>query len=230
MKKYFITGLAILLPVALTIVIVLFFYNLLTSPFLDFVEGLLDRFQILQDGFWVFNAHQIKVFISRLLIFVFLFLFTLLLGALTRWYVLNWLLGKGEYVLARIPIVNSLYTTFKDLSHTIFTSDATGFKQVVLLPFPHPESQTLGLVTKEEIIVEGGMKRVAVFVPTTPNPTSGYLLLIKPEDLIYLDLQVEEALKYIISCGVVLVPLKKITAEEAKRRLLEEFEEVHEKD
>jgi len=88
-----------------------------------------------------------------------------------------------------------------------------------MLPFPNPGSKTIGLVTREKISVSKADSRVAVFVPTTPNPTSGYLLLMQEKDLVYLDLSVEDALKYVISCGVVMMPFQKIDIREAHKRM-----------
>jgi len=219
MKKSFITGIAILLPLALTVVIVIFLVNLLTGPFLGLVQGVMDYYNILPSGFWIFSSEQIKLWLSKVLILVFLLLFTVLLGILTRWFVVHSLIKMGDYILHRIPFVNTLYITFQDVFQTIFHSKTSSFKQVVMLPFPNPDSKTIGLVTREEISVSEGDKRVAVFVPTTPNPTSGYLLLMQEKDLVYLDLSVEDALKYVISCGVIMMPFKKISIQEAHERM-----------
>jgi len=219
MRKSFITGIAILLPLALTIAIVIFLVNLLTGPFLGIVQGVMDYYNILPDGFWIFSSKQIKLWLSKVLILVFLALFTVLVGILTRWFVVHSLIKMGDYILHRIPFFNTLYITFQDVFQTIFQSKTSSFKQVVMLPFPNPDSKTVGLVTREEISVAKGDKRVAVFVPTTPNPTSGYLLLVQEKDLIYLDLSVEDALKYVISCGVIMMPFKKITIDEAHERM-----------
>jgi len=219
MRKSFITGIAILLPLALTIAIVIFLVNLLTGPFLGLVQGFMDYYNILPQGFWIFSSEQIKVLLSKLLILVFLGFFTILLGMLTRWFVVKSAIKMGDYVLHRIPFINTLYITFQDVFQTIFHSKTSSFKQVVMLPFPNLDSKTIGLVTRENISVSKSDSRVAVFVPTTPNPTSGYLLLMQEKDLVYLDLSVEEALKYVISCGVVMMPFQKIDIHEAHERM-----------
>ncbi len=218
-KQYFITGLAILLPLALTIVIVLFIINVLTGPFLGLVQGIMNYYNFMQDGFWIFTGPQLQKFLSKILILIFLIFFTIGLGWLTRWVVVHYMLKTGDFIIHRIPFVNTLYITFQDVFKTIFKSHTSSFKQVVIIPFPNPESKTLGLVTKEDILFDGNNKRVAVFVPTTPNPTSGYLLLLKEEDLTYIDISVEEALKYVISCGVILMPFTKISRDEARAKM-----------
>ncbi len=218
-KRYFITGLAILLPLALTIAIVLFVINLLTGPFLGLVQGIMNYYNFMQDGFLIFTGPQLQKFLSKILILIFLIFFTIGLGWLTRWVVVHYMLKTGDYIIHRIPFVNALYITFQDVFKTIFKSETSSFKQVVIIPFPNPDCKTLGLVTKEDIHFGEEKKRVAVFVPTTPNPTSGYLLLLKEEDLTYIDISVEDALKYVISCGVILMPFTKMSRDEAKARI-----------
>lgn len=219
MRKYFITGLAILLPLALTIAIVIFMVNLLTGPFLGLVKGVMEYYHILQNGFLFISGEQLTLILSKILILVFLILMTIAVGFLTQWFVVNTMIRYGDKILHRIPFFNTLYITFQEVFQTIFQSKTTSFKQVVMIPFPNPDTKTLGLVTSEKISIEGKGTRVAVFVPTTPNPTSGYLLMIKEEDLIYLDLSVEEALKYVISCGVILMPFKAISPGQSSQEL-----------
>lgn len=121
--------------------------------------------------------------------------------------------------MRKIPIVRSIYRTSEDVVKTIFTSKTNSFKQVVAVRFPHHDTYSIGLITRENI---PGLKEtkhedsVAVFVPTTPNPTSGFLVMYKPEDLIYLDMKVEDAFKYIISCGVILPSFTAMTPQEVK--------------
>lgn len=87
-----------------------------------------------------------------------------------------------------------------------------------MVPFPNAQTYTIGLVTRDDLpaFKTGDTeKNIAVFVPTTPNPTSGFLVIFKENDLIYLDMTIESAFKYIISCGVIATPFKNITKEEA---------------
>lgn len=212
MKKYFITGLVILLPLAVTLAIVLFFLNLLTGPFIGIVQSLFDHYHLFEKSFSFLGAKQTQIIIAQVSILLFLFLFTVLLGFLARWFFLHALIKFWDSLIHRIPFISSVYKTCQDVINTMLTSETKSFKQVVLVPFPFKDSHSIGLVTREEIkgvSTKNGDTFVAVFVPTTPNPTSGYLVLYKPEDLIYIDMKVEEALKYIISCGVIMnEPLK----------------------
>lgn len=211
MRKYFVTGLVLLLPLALTAIIVLFLFNLLTEPFVGVASSILRRYGWFSDGFLFMSAEEAVLVISRILILLLLFFTTVLLGMLARVVFMHYIIRVWEYVVSRIPLVRSIYKTSQDVIRTIFTSDTSSFKQVVMVSFPNSDTHSLGLVTREHL--EGlppqlGEKRVAVFVPTTPNPTSGFLMLFEPEDIIYLDMTVEEALKYVISCGVIATPFK----------------------
>lgn len=209
MKKYFVTGLVILLPLALTLMIVAFILNFLTEPFLGIVKGIFIQLNLFHRGFLFFSAEQTQIFFSKLIILVFLFFFTILLGIFTRWVFMHYVLRFSDLILHRIPIVNTIYKTSQDVIKTIFTTDTRSFKQVVLIYFPSRESRCLGLITQDDLSSLGLPDYIGVFVPTTPNPTSGYLLMVKKSDVEYLDIKIEDALKYIISCGVILNPSDK---------------------
>ena len=212
MKKYFITGLVILLPLALTIAIVVFIFNFLTGPFLGIVKTVFEHYHLFEHGFFLLNATQIQNLVAKLLILVSLFFIVIGLGFIARWFLFKTFIKFAEYIVKRIPLVSSIYKTCQDVIKTIFTSKTTSFKQVVLVRFPHPNTYSIGLVTREEIpslAHTSHSDAIAVFVPTTPNPTSGFLIMFKPTDLIYLNMKVEDAFKYIISCGSI-VPEEKV--------------------
>lgn len=223
MKKHFLTGLALLLPLTLTFVIVAFFLNLLTDPFVDVVKNLLGYFGIFEKGFWFLSPAQIQQYVSQFLVLVLLFAVTVFLGFITRWVLFHYLIRMGEYVLHRIPLVNTIYKTLQDVVQTIFTNKTRSFKQVVLVPFPSETTFTVGLVTREHLKGVEMEERAAVFVPTTPNPTSGFLMMVKKDDLIFLDMKIEEALKYIISCGVILGEFRQMSPEEVKKHAEEQI-------
>lgn len=211
MKKYFVTGLVILLPVMLTLVILIFIFNLLTAPFLELTEAALGRYGIFKDGLFFLSAYQLQHYVSQILILCTLFFFTVFLGLIARWVFFHYLVRVWDYVVHRIPLVSSIYKAFQDVISTMFTSSTTAFKQVVMVRFPHPETYTMGLITRDHL--PGfehtiGSDLVLVFVPTTPNPTSGFLTIFKKDEVVYLDMKVEDALKYIISCGVISTPFK----------------------
>jgi uncharacterized membrane protein len=207
MKKYFLTGLAILLPLAVTITVLVFVINFLTEPFMGAVSSVLRRFHIAENGFLFLSCEQIVRYTSKFLILLLLFILTIGLGIVTRWFVIRSALNLGDKILHRIPLVNTVYKTTQDIIKTLFISDKNTFKQVVMVPFPRPDVYAVGLIAREspeacsDVI---GEALVSVLIPTTPNPTTGFLLMYKQKDLIYLDMKPEDAIKYIVSCGVIV--------------------------
>lgn len=207
MKKYFITGLVFLLPLVVTIVVVTFIVNLLTQPFMGIVTAFLSHLHLINDGFLYFTPEQLVRHISQALILILLFLVTVGLGMVTQWFFINALMRVGDSILHRIPVVNTVYKTVQEIIKTLFVSDKNSFKQVVMVPFPRPDVFALGLVARESPAICSravGQELISVLLPTTPNPTTGFLLMYKREDLIYVDMKPEEAIKYIVSCGVII--------------------------
>lgn len=219
MKKYFITGLIILLPLTFTAAVVMFIFNLLTDPFLEMVRAVFSHNGLFANGFFFLSADQLQSLVAKILILITLFLGTALLGLVTRWFFFHALLRFADRIMHTIPIVNSIYRVCQDIIKTIFTTENKSFKQVVLAPFPTTDTRSIGLITQEEMLGLQGTSfanSVAVFVPTTPNPTSGFLMMYSKDDLIYLDMKVEDAFKYVISCGVIttdFTAMKSTTAE-----------------
>jgi uncharacterized membrane protein len=197
MKKYFLTGLVTLLPLAVTVWAAKVILNFLTKPFIGLFTHLTHSWPI---------PESLARVISQLLILVGLFLFVLLLGLVARWFFFNSLLKLGDRILHKIPLVKTIYKTTKDIIVPLFGTDMKTFQQVVMVSFPQPDSYVLGLVARDAPQTCSDLmnkEMISVFLPTTPNPTTGYLILRPREELIFLDMQTEEALKYIISCGVV---------------------------
>jgi len=134
------------------------------------------------------------------------FFFTVLLGFLARVVVFKSLLSFYDYILHRIPIIKTVYKATQQVMKTIFGSSSRSFKQVVMVPFPTQGAYCMGLVSSpapslcEKTI---GAPLITVFVPTTPNPTSGFLIMYREDEVFYLDMKIDEAFKYIISCGVI---------------------------
>lgn len=200
MKKYFITGLVILLPLALTILIVGFVINFLTNPFLGFFEHFLERFS------WYPDYRMIILITLKILLLITLFFITVALGFFARALVFKSLLSLYDYVMHHIPFIKTIYKAVKQVIQTILGTTSRSFKQVVLVPFPTRGAWTIGLVSSPApAICEKTLSTslITVFVPTTPNPTSGFLMMYREEEVVYLDMKMEDALKYIISCGVI---------------------------
>jgi len=200
MKKYFITGLVILLPLTLTIFIVTFVVNFLTKPFMGFVVEILSKTKI------HLHPHLLK-YGSQILILIGLFICTVLLGIFARWFIFKALIKTSDKILHKIPLVNKVYKTTQDIVKTIFVTDKESFKQVVMAPFPHAGLYCIGFVTRKSpdtCCKAVNKDLISVFIPTTPNPTTGFLILYKKEDLIFLKMKTEDAVKYIVSCGVIV--------------------------
>ena len=207
MRKYFITGLVILLPLAVTIAVVFFVVNFLTKPFIGFVSQFLSKTAIKEIGFLFFSPEQVLLYGSKLIILIGLFLFTLILGLIARWFLFKTLIKISDTIIHRIPLVNKVYKTTQEIIRTLFASDKNSFKQVVMAPFPNKKTYSLGLVSRDspktcQKALNSDL--VSVFVPTTPNPTTGFLLMFRKEDLIFIDMKTEDAIKYIVSCGVII--------------------------
>lgn len=206
-KQYFVTGLVILLPLAVTIVVIGFIVNFLTTPFMGIVSSILKSLHLADQGFLFLSPEQVIKYLSKFFILILLFLSTIALGMITRWLFIRTAFSLGDKILHRIPVVNTVYKTTQDIIKTLFVSDKNSFKQVVMVPFPRPDVYALGLIARESPQMcsdKAGTSLVSVLIPTTPNPTTGFLLMYRKEELIYIDMKPEDAIKYIVSCGVVV--------------------------
>lgn len=207
MKKHFITGLVILLPLVVTIAVVIFLVNFLTEPFIGIVSAVLTKLHIINKGFLFLSPEQLLRYGSKIIILILLFLITVGLGIVARWFLIHAFFRLGDRILHRIPVVNTVYKTTQDIINTLFVSDKNTFKQVVMVPFPRPDVFVIGLIARDSPRVcsqTAGEDLVSVFVPTTPNPTTGFLLMFKRADLVPIDMRPEDAIKYIVSCGVIV--------------------------
>jgi uncharacterized membrane protein len=191
-RKYFITGLLILVPLAIT----LWVLNLIISTMDQSLLLLPERWQ--PKNVFGFNIPGLGTILTLLVIF-----FT---GLLTRNFIGKQVVHFWELLLHRIPVVNSIYSSVKQVSDTLFSSSGNAFRKALLVQYPREGSWTIAFLTG----TPGGDVRnhlvgdyVSVYVPTTPNPTSGFFLMMPREDVIELNMTVDEALKYIVSMGVV---------------------------
>ncbi len=210
MKKHFITGLVILLPVAVTIAVIAFIVNFVTGPFYLTVADIVNRLlPVPTEGYGFLHHDQIVRYTSKLLILIAIFIFIVFLGMVTRWFFIKSLLNISDKILHRIPIVNTVYKTTQDIIKTLFTSDRKSFKQVVMVPFPREGIYAIGLISRESPSIcseKAEEDLISVLIPTTPNPTTGFLLMYPKKQLIYIDMRPEDAIKYIVSCGVIIPP------------------------
>ena len=192
-RKYLIAGLLVWLPLAATAFIIKLVINLLDKIIL---------FLPLHYRPESLFGFSIPGFGLALAIGVLLLTGMLAANLLGRELVAIW-----EGILSRIPIVRNIYNAVKQIASTILTSKGKSFRKVVLAEYPRKGIWSIGFLTNEQVELKcQGLRdeMVAVFLPTTPNPTSGFILLFPREDLIELDMSVEEGFKFIISIGVIV--------------------------
>lgn len=208
MRKYFLPGLVILLPIALTFFILQFFLNLLTQPFVGFVSEVVTSYHIMNKGFLIFSQEQLIRFVSQLIILISLFLFILVLGFLARWFLFRALIRLGEKIMRGIPLVNKIYQIIQEITQSLFSEDKQSFSQVALVPFPREGLWAIGLVAGKaphEAVkqMDHPDDYVSVFIPTSPTPASGFVVICKRCEMKILPYKVDQALKFIVSCGII---------------------------
>jgi len=204
MKKYLFAGFITLFPIALTIIVVLWLFELFTAPFVGLAERLVLSYES-QLGISLQNHEILVVFISRIVVFIFLFILILLLGFFGRKFFFKLFLRLTDKLFLRIPIIKTIYHLINEITKSVFSQDKKTFKQTVLLPFPNDNSHAIGFVTgpvPEAFKKVSPISDLSVFVPTSPQPISGFLLLT-PKKLAYpVDVSIEDAFKFLLSCGV----------------------------
>ena len=185
-RNYFIAGVVVLIPIGITIYLTLFLISI-TSKILPK--------EINPNHYLPYNIPGLEILMSVILI--------TLIGFLSLSFIGRKLLDVFDNILKRIPILRTIYSAIVQMTET-FTKSDNKKKNVVLVEYPRKGSWAVGFATREntgEISNKTQQKLINVFVPTTPNPTSGFLLMFPKEDVIYLDLTFEEASKFIVSAG-----------------------------
>jgi len=185
-RNYFIAGIVVLIPIAITVYITLFLIN---------VSSKIIPNEINPNHYLPYNVPGLEIIISLLLI--------TFIGWLSLSFLGKKLLSIFENILKKIPILRTIYSAIGQMTAT-FTKNDKQKKNVVLVEYPRKGSWAVGFATKEntgQISKKTNQKLINVFVPTTPNPTSGFLLMFPKEDVIYLDLTFEEASQFIVSAG-----------------------------
>ena len=200
MKKYLIAGLLVWLPLAVTIWV------------LQAVLGMLDgMFAWLLSGTQIVLPAGAHASVEKLrhvpgLGVVVVVLGLLLTGIFATNIVGQWSLRQGHRILSKIPIVKSIYSSVQQVSDTLFSSSGNAFREAVLVQYPRAGSWTIAFVTGKpggEAALHLPGEYLSIYVPTTPNPTSGFFLMVPRADVQRLAMSVDEALKYVISMGVV---------------------------
>ena len=200
LKKYLITGLLVWLPLAITVGV------------LSWLVGILDGvFGGVLSGFEAFMPDAAKPAIDRLraihgLGVILVFVTLLVTGALVSNVAGRWLLRQWDRLFTNIPIFKSIYVGVKKVSDTLFSSNGNAFRKAMLIQYPHAGAWTIAFQTgtpSGEVARHLHPDCVSVYVPTTPNPTSGFFLMLPRTEVIELDMSVDQALTYVISMGTV---------------------------
>ncbi len=200
MKKYFVSGIATLFPIIITCVVITFFIKFITKPFIACVQEFLIYCNFLPNGIWIFSQKAILPLTSTFVVLFLLVASIFFLGVLAQYFSPHPFLALCDKTLRSIPIFRKIYSACKDFIDAFFHDRSNAFESVVIVPYPTENDEALGLVTGHSVI--GSEEFVSVLIPGSPNPTIGYVLFLKKEVIKYTDIRIEDAMKYIVSCGV----------------------------
>jgi uncharacterized membrane protein len=185
-RKRFFSGMLIAMPLFITILVFRFLYNFTNGLFLPVMRQFFPEMPT-----WVKFIFSCAVLIFTIY----------LLGLVTGHFVGRWFWNRFEKMLLQIPLLRTIYSASRDVVHMFHNPGKPGFKEVVLVEFPRPGLKAVGFITGS-IADENGYLCYKVFIPTTPNPTSGFLEILPPSAVIRTDISVEEGIKMIVSGGI----------------------------
>lgn len=194
LRRYLAAGLLIWVPLGVTLLIIKFLVDVMDQSLLLLPQALRPNLGI--PGFGILLTAAIVIGT----------------GMIVTNFFGQQLFGWGERILNRIPLIGAIYGSVKKLTETVFSGSGKSFRRVVLVRYPHPGMWTLAFLTGDgaaEVSAQLGMETVNVFVPTTPNPTSGFMLVAPRAEVIELKMTVEEALRMILSVGAVVPEARK---------------------
>jgi len=202
LRRYFVAGLLVWIPLGITLWVLKLLVDMMDQSLLLLPA----RFQ--SEALFGFHVPGLGIILTVTIV--------LLTGALAANFFGRQLLLLGHNILQRIPIVRSIYGGVKQISDTLFSPEGKAFRRAVLVRYPHQGAWTVALVTgspEHEVSDILGREQISVFVPTTPNITAGFFLIVPRSETIELDMTVDEALKYIISMGVAEPPPRRARPE-----------------
>ncbi len=189
-RSYLLAGLVVWLPVLVTIVILRFIIDLLDQT-MSLLPTAYRPEQLIG-----MHVPGLGVLLSLVLLFVTGLLATNFFGQrLVIW---------SEIILDKIPLVRSIYNTSKQVIHTVFATNSDAFRKVLLVEYPRKGLWSIAFQTgiADNVVPKAGKEMLSIFIPTTPNPTSGFLMMVAKSDVVELDMTIDEALKFIISLGM----------------------------
>jgi len=196
-KNIFLTGIAVVVPIGVTVYILFFIIGMMDNVLALLPVGMHP------DRLLGFHIPGLGVMVTVLLVFI--------AGLIARSWFGHRIVGAWERLFNRIPLVRSIYQASKQIVDTLFSGGGTQFRKVVLMEFPRKGTYTVAFVTGEAKGVPGiltGRTYINVFVPTAPNPTSGYYLIVPEDEVISTTMTIEEAFKLVISGGLVVPEAK----------------------
>ncbi len=194
LKNYFFTGVIVAAPVAITIYMS---YHLVI-----WINEVTKKLIPQQWRIGDFVPYAVPGLGLLLLLLVLLFIGMLTTGYIGKFFVRLW-----ERIIRKMPVVSSIYSLLKQIFETFLSQKSRSFNEVVLIEYPRKGLWSIAFVSNSdtggEVAEKSGQKTLSIFVPTTPNPTSGFLIFVPENDVIKLDMSVEDGIKYVISCGIV---------------------------
>jgi uncharacterized membrane protein len=196
LKRNFIAGLGLILPLFITIFIIRWLYIKIDDWFMKPILPQLEPY---------FKFIWLK-YIFSIFIFLFIIFVISMLGMLARFFIFRNFINYIEHLFFKLPFIGKIYKSIKQISLSLLEEKRGVFKSVVLVEYPYPEKYCIGFITavsSKEIREKSGKELVGVFIPTTPNPTSGMLIYFPKDKIKHLEISVEEGLKLIVSGGIV---------------------------
>lgn len=196
LRNYLLAGILVTAPLGITIYLVWLFLQFMDELVIQLIPAQYNPNEYLQ-----FSVPGIGLLIS--------IVFFILVGWAARNFVGRMVISVYEYVITHVPVIKNIYSAIKQIAETMMTSQSKAFREVVLLQYPRAGIWTLGFVTSR---VQGEVQRrtdathIGVFVPTGPNPTSGFLLFVPEQEVIPMKMSVEEAIKMVVSTGLIVPP------------------------
>jgi uncharacterized membrane protein len=190
-RSHFLTGLVVIAPLYLTVWLIWSFVSIIDYKVERLLPGEYELAQYID-----FPGYGVAIFV----------LFTALVGALAKNLFARQLIGWGERLLDQLPIVRSIYNAIKQIAETVLVQSKSSFDRACLVEYPRKGIWAVAFISTEargEVVSKSGEDLLSVFLPTTPNPTSGFLLFVPRADVIELEMSVEEAAKLVISAGLV---------------------------
>ncbi|PYG34773.1 DUF502 domain-containing protein [Pelagimonas varians] len=207
LRNSFLTGIIVIAPVGLTVWLIWTVVGWVDSFVWPFVPDSYQPEAVINHWFELEGADRIEVNVRGLGVVIFL-VFTVLVGWIAKGLIGRSMIGFGERLVDRTPVVRSIYSGIKQLAETVFAQSERSFEKACLIQYPRKDIWAIGFISTQargEVAekAQSMSDMISVFVPTTPNPTSGFLLFFPREDVIELDMSIEDAAKLVISAGLV---------------------------